>query len=111
MSSGNKRLVSLNERLKERLIPVVFCVGGLVLAHHDMVLSGFAVTQSDLGDTRFAELVMEHFWRWLLGYPMHGDLWTPPSFYPVTGHLVWNENMIGAGLLYVPFRALGLEPD
>lgn len=101
----------MNERLKERLLPIVFCVGGLVLGHHKMVLSGFAFTQSDLGDTRFTSLLLEHAWLWLTGAPLHADLWTPPSFYPVTGHVVWNENMVGAALLYFPFRVIGMRPD
>jgi hypothetical protein len=113
----------LSERLRERLIPIAFCVGGLLLAHHEMILGlgryipeaqagrWFGFTQNDLGDTRFTQLLMEHAWRWLIGDPMHHDFWSPPYFYPQTGHIVWNENMLGAAPLYFPFRVLGLQSD
>jgi hypothetical protein len=38
-------------------VPFVFCLGGLILAHHEMVLHGFNFTQNDLGDTRLITYV------------------------------------------------------
>jgi hypothetical protein len=113
----------LSERLRERLIPIAFCIGGLLLAHHEMILGQgsyippahaghwFGFTQSDLGDTRFTQLLLEHAWRWLIGDPMHHDYWSPPYFYPTTGHIVWNENMLGAAPLYFPYRVIGMDTD
>jgi Ig-like domain from next to BRCA1 gene len=100
----------VDERKKSLLIPLAVGAIGLVMAHHKMVLSGLAFTQSDPGDTRLVHLLMEHAWRWLLGQPAHADLWSPPFFFPITGHLAWSENMLGAAPLYFPFRLLGFEP-
>lgn len=99
----------MNEKLIERWVPVAVCLVGLVMAHHGMVLSGFAVTPSDLGDTRFVHYLLEHALRWTLGQPLHSSYWSPPFFAPTTGHLAWSENMAGAAWVYFPFR-LFLEP-
>ncbi|MBL8951792.1 MAG: hypothetical protein JNK82_13500 [Myxococcaceae bacterium] len=96
----------MNPKLIDRWAPVVICVAGLVLAHHEMVLSGFAVTQNDLGDTRFVHYLLEHGLQWLLGNPLHADFWSPPYFAPAQGHGAWSETMAGAIWVYVPFRIL-----
>lgn len=100
----------MNARVKELWLPIAVCLAGIVLAHHEMVLSGFAVTQNDLGDTRFVHYLMEHAYRWLTGSPLHKDLWSPPFFYPITGHLAWSENMLGGAWVYFPFRMVGMDP-
>jgi hypothetical protein len=99
----------LNQKLIDRWAPVAICLIGLVMAHHEMVLSGFAVTQNDLGDTRFVHYLLEHALRWTLGQPLHSDFWSPPFFAPSVGHLAWSENMAGAAWVYFPFRLL-LDP-
>lgn len=94
----------MNDKLIERWAPAVICLAGLVMAHHQMVLSGFAVTQNDLGDTRFVHYLLEHALKWVLGEPLHQDYWSPPFFAPTTGHLAWSENLAGAAWVYFPFR-------
>lgn len=94
----------MNEKLIDRWAPVVICMAGLVMAHHEMVLSGFAVTQNDLGDTRFIHYLLEHALQWLLGNPHHADYWSPPFFAPAQGHLAWSENLAGAAWVYFPLR-------
>lgn len=34
------------------VLPILFCIGGLLLVHHERVLTGFAFVQTDTGDTR-----------------------------------------------------------
>lgn len=94
----------MNEKLLDRWAPVAICVIGLVMAHHEMVLSGFAVTQNDLGDTRFVHYLLEHALQHVLGHPAHADYWSPPFFSPITEHLAWSENMAGAAWVYFPLR-------
>ncbi len=94
----------MNEKLIDRWAPVVVCIAGLVMAHHEMVLSGFAVTQNDLGDTRLVHYLLEHALQWLLGNPNHADYWSPPFFAPATGHLAYSENLAGAAWVYIPLR-------
>jgi hypothetical protein len=93
------------------LIPVLFCAGGLLMAHHPMLKDGLGWTQFDLGDTRFCNYLLEHGYRWLLQKPNHTELWSPPFFFPTQGHLAWAENMLGALPFYVIWRALGFPLD
>lgn len=99
------------ERLRGLLIPIVFAVGGVVFAHHEMVLSGFRFTQADLGDTRLVNYLLEHGHRWLAGHPLHARFWDPPFFYPAKGAMAYADLLLGALPLYSPFRLLGLPPD
>ncbi len=98
-------------RIRPLLFPALICVAGLVMAHHQMVLSGFAVMQNDLGDTRFCNYLLEHAYRWATFDPVHGDLWSPPYFYPTQNTLAWAENMLGAVPFYAVWRLLGFEVD
>jgi Ig-like domain from next to BRCA1 gene len=99
----------VDEKRKAILIPLVVGTVGLVMAHHKMVLSGLGFTQSDPGDTRFIHITMEHVLQWALGRPMHPDFWSPPSFFPITGHMAWADVMAAAVPFYAPWR-LFFEP-
>ena len=98
-------------RLRVLAVPLAFCLGGLLLAHHEMLLTGFRFTQNDLGDTRFCNYLLEHGWRWLTRQRGHLSLWSPPYFFPATDTLAYAENMLGSMPLYGVFRAVGFEVD
>lgn len=98
-------------KLPAWIIPVVFCVGGLVMAHHPMMKDGMGWIQFDPGDTRFCNYLLEHGYRWMLQKPGHTELWSPPYFFPTEGHLAWAENMLGAMPFYAPWRLVGFEID
>ena len=98
-------------KLPAWLIPVVFCIGGLVMAHHPMLKDGLGWIQFDPGDTRFCNYLLEHGYRWMMRWPGHSDLWSPPYFYPTEGHLAWAENMLGGLPFYAPWRILGFAVD
>lgn len=93
------------------MLPVLFCIGGLLLAHHEMILTGFASVQTDPGDTRFNNYIAEHLYRWLLGQDGHRDIWSPPFFFPARNVAGYSEVMLGAAPFYWPWRAIGLSPD
>ena len=99
----------MNEKVIDRWAPVAICAVGLILAHHEMFKTGFAVTQNDLGDTRFVHYLLEHALQHVLGNPANADYWSPPFFAPTTDHLAWSENMAGAAWVYFPIR-LFFEP-
>ncbi len=99
------------KRLTALAIPVGFCVAGLILAHHEMILSGFATTQFDPGDTRFCNYLLEHGYRWLTGWEHHRSLWSPPYFFPATDTLAYAENMLGTMPIYAVFRIAGFRVD
>ncbi len=96
-------------KLPPWLVPVIFCAGGLVMAHHPMMKDGLGFIQFDWGDTRFVNFMLEHTWQWVLRNPAHAELWSPPFFYPVEGHLAWSENMFGGVPFYAPWRILGFD--
>jgi hypothetical protein len=96
-------------RLRGWLTPLLFLCGGLLLAHHSMILSGLSRVQADPGDARFVHYVLEHDLRWALRDAAHADLWSPPFFFPQRGHLAWSENLVGAMPFYAFWRGLGLS--
>jgi hypothetical protein len=97
--------------MRRAALPFLFCLGGLILAHHEMILTGFGAMQTDVGDTRFNNYIAEHEYRWLLGEDGHRDFWSPPFFFPARNVAGYSEVMIGAAPLYWPWRAIGLAPD
>jgi hypothetical protein len=96
-------------RLRGWLTPLLFLCGGILLAHHSMILSRLSLVQADLGDARLVHYLLEHDLRWALRNGAHADLWSPPFFFPQRGHLAWSENMVGAMPVYALWRGLGLS--
>src|SRR4051794_34146669 len=93
------------------LIPVLFCIGGLVMGHHPMLKDGLGWIQFDVGDTRFCNYLLEHGYRWMMQWPGHTSLWSPPDFFPTEGHLAWAENMLGGMPFYAVWRIVGFPVD
>lgn len=98
-------------RLRNYLWPVLFCVGGLVLAHHEMVLTGFRFIQNDPGDTRFNHYLLEHAWRWVTFQPGHAALWSPGYFYPEPNVGAYSDSLVSAMPFYAVWRIVGFAPD
>ena len=95
----------------EAMVPPLACVAGLWLLFYPTLNSGFALMQSDLGDTRHLNWVLEHGYRWLVGDPHHAALWSPPAFFPQTDTLAYSETLLGLQSLYGLWRQLGFEAD
>ncbi len=108
-----ERLKAMIPRLATQTtwMPILFCVAGLVMAHHPMMKDGLGWISFDPGDTRFCNYLLEHSYRWMIGAPGHEDLWSPPYFFPVKGTLAWAENMLGAMPFYAVWRGLGFRVD
>lgn len=81
---------------------------GLALAFYPTLGSGFSQMQRDPMDTRHLNFVLENGYRWLTG---DASLFSPNMFYPLTGVAAYTEVLLGVLPFYLPFRALGLEPD
>jgi len=94
-----------------RIGPALLCAAGLLIAFHPMVLSGFARTETDPGDTRHLNYVLEHGFRWLLSRPGHRELWSPPVFFPEKNTAAYSETLLGVLPFYAPWRLLGAPPD
>ncbi len=84
---------------------------GLLLAFHPTLLSGFGRAQTDPGDTRLNNYVLEHALRWAVGDPLHAELWSPRFFFPHPNVGAYTDIELGAAPIYAVWRALGLAPD
>jgi hypothetical protein len=63
----------------------------------------------DLGDARFNNYVLEHFFQWLTGHVE--SYWDAPFFYPFQQVTAFSDNLLGSVIFYVPWRALGLDRE
>ncbi len=86
-------------------------IAGMLMAHWPMWRSGFSLVQTDNGDPRLINYLLEHSYRWLLREPGHLALWDPPFFYPHQNVLAYSDTQLGAAPLYWFARLLGLAPD
>jgi hypothetical protein len=93
------------------VITFLFLLAGLLAAHHPMLFSGFARTQGGLADSRLVNYILEHEYRWLMGYPAHAEFWSPPVFHPGKNTLAYSETLLGAAPIYWVFRMFRLPPD
>jgi hypothetical protein len=84
---------------------------GLLASFHPTILSGFSRMQTDLGDTRLNNYLLEHTYRWVIRDPRHLSFFDPPFFYPVKGVAAFTDLALGAAPLYWFFRGIGLHPD
>ncbi|HUM02350.1 MAG TPA: hypothetical protein VL084_08690 [Thermoanaerobaculia bacterium] len=94
-----------------RMGPALLCAAGVLMTFHPMILSGLARMETDPGDTRHLNYVLEHGYRWLLSDPGHRELWSPPVFFPETNTAAYSETLFGVLPFYVPWRFLGAAPD
>lgn len=84
---------------------------GLLAAYHPMLLARLTRMQTDPGDTRHLNYILEHEYRWLVGHDAHRELLSPAVFYPQKDTLAYSETLLGVAPFYVPFRLVGLKPD
>ena len=84
---------------------------GMLLQFHPMLLSGLHRMQSDWGDTRLNNYILEHGYRWLLGWPGHERFWSPPVFFPAPNTAAYSDVLLGVAPFYWPWRLLGFAPD
>lgn len=63
----------------------------------------------DLGDGRFNNYVLEHFYRWISG--LEPDFWNAPFFAPYPDTIAFSDNLLGSAPLYALVRGLGLDRE
>jgi hypothetical protein len=63
----------------------------------------------DLGDARFNNYILEHFFRWLLG--LDKSYWTASFFYPYSNNIAFSDNLLGSAPFYVLLRLIGLDRE
>ncbi|MCP3960111.1 MAG: hypothetical protein GY719_19880 [bacterium] len=98
-------------RISRRLVPVLSLAAGLMLVFHRQILTGLQLMQTVPYDVRHLNYVLEHGYRWATGWELHGALWSPPVFHPVSNTAAYSETLIGLVPFYAPWRLSGLAPD
>ncbi len=68
-----------------------------------------ALVPGDLGDARFNNYVLEHFFRWVTG--LTRDYWNAPFFYPFQQTIAFGDNLLGSAPFYALFRLAGLDRE
>jgi hypothetical protein len=108
---GGKRAEQQGNRVTEVLATIAAWIAGMLLQFHPVLLSGFRRMQSDWGDTRLNNYILEHGYRWLVGFPCHERFWSPPVFYPAPNTAAYSDVLLGVAPFYWPWRIAGFEPD
>lgn len=66
-----------------------------------------ALVPGDLGDARFNNYILEHFFQWVRGGV--GNYWSAPFFYPFQLTTAFSDNLLGSAPFYALFRWMGLD--
>ena len=77
-----------------------FLVSGLFALHWPMLTTCLGHVQATEGDTRINLYALEHTYRWLIGDPIHSQLWSPPVYFPQPWTGPATETHIGTAWLY-----------
>jgi hypothetical protein len=88
------------------LLVLLFGVAGTVQYHVAQFFSGFDRFFGDRGDARGFLYYCEHWYRSLSG---KSSLLSPGVFYPAKGTLAYSDLLLGVGMPYSFFRALGVD--
>ncbi len=96
---------------QEIIIAAMFLVVGLFALFGPTLLSGLHQMQTDPGDTRFNNYVLEHGYQWVLGSPAHADFWNAPIFFPILNATAFSDTLLGSAPLYWLFRFTGAIPE
>lgn len=91
--------------------PLLLGVAGMLIAFWPMIGSGFTRMQSDPGDTRHLNYVLEHVYQWMRSHPGFENVWAPAIFYPEPNTGAYTELLLGVAPFYMAWRAVGLAPD
>ena len=62
----------------------------------------FSRVPGDLGDARFNNYVLEHFYQWISGTVQ--GYWNAAFFYPYSGTMAFSDTLLGSAPLYALFR-------
>ena len=104
------RLAKAVSRQQRRLwLLAVFFVGAVCLSwfFRPVIVSNFRFLPGDLGDTRFCNAILEHWWTfWRAGR----DWKSPPMFFPELGVLAYSDVLFLFSPFYGLARASGLTP-
>ena len=90
--------------IKKIYIPILFFLIGILIVFYPVIFINNELMPGDLGDGRFINYVLEHFYLFLSGSKLHNSFWNLPFFYPYTNTLSYSDIMFGGMILYAPIR-------
>jgi hypothetical protein len=95
------------------MAPLALLSLGLASAFRPTLSSAFRLVQTDQGDTRLVNFILEHSYRWAVGWATFRplNLWDQPIFFPTTNVAAYSEVLLGSAPIYWLFRALRFGPD
>jgi hypothetical protein len=97
--------------LSEILLYTAFLLLGLLAACHPMILTGLTLVQTDPGDTRFNNYILEHGYQWLTNNSLHRSFWDPPMFFPARNTAAFSDILLGSAPIYWLCRFCGFYWD
>jgi len=92
------------------MLPLSAWVFGMLIAFYPTLISGFALIQGGRADTRWNNFILEHGYRWLMGFPNHEEFFFPPVVYPTT-LMNSSDLLLGVAPVYWLWRLAAFEPD
>jgi len=106
--------ISVTPAARRRHWPhLVLLVAGLICAFHPTFFSAFRRVQTDVGDTRLNNLIVEYSYRWITGTLGFAErsFWNQPFFYPARNVAAYTDLLLSSAPIYWLFRAARLAPD
>ncbi len=95
--------------MKKVLPFLLFFTITLIFAHYPIILSGFKYIQTDPGDTRFNNYILEHIHLSIKNH--FKNFFSPIFFFPNKNNLFYSDPQIFYYPFYGIFRFLGFEYD
>jgi hypothetical protein len=103
----NYRLTRLLRRVIDQAPVWLLLILGMWLVVLRPLGAHMALVPGDLGDARFNNYILEHFFRWVTGSTR--DYWNAPFFFPFQQTITFSDNLLGSASFYALFRWAGLD--
>ncbi|HEV2181430.1 MAG TPA: hypothetical protein VGR59_13980 [Gemmatimonadaceae bacterium] len=98
-------------RIRAALTPAAIGALGIMLAFHATILSGFALVEGDLLDSRLVMYLLERSYLWLLRTPGQLQFWNASFYFPAPNVIAYSDTLLTVAPVYWLLRAAGLEPS
>jgi hypothetical protein len=94
--------------INQAVVWIPFLIGFWLIVLRPLGLN-LKLMPGDLGDTRFNNYLLEHFFRWILG--LDKNYWNATFFYPFPNTIAFSDNLLGTAPFYALFRVTGLDRE
>lgn len=91
-------------KIKNIIYPIFFLLIGLIIFFYPVIFINKGLMPGDLGDCRFINYILEHYYLFLKGNELHNSLWNLPVFFPYKNTLAYSDILLGGALIYAPIR-------